>query len=116
MAKKKSDGAHSEIGETIKDSVKSVFSGSVLSLIKDTVVSSIEKLRDVLENAQKRALESVYIAGLTLYSVIFLTLAIVFLLSEYAGLTLGWSFFVIGLLLLCVALYMKATMTKKIKV
>ncbi|MFH1590683.1 MAG: hypothetical protein ABIC95_02035 [archaeon] len=97
---------------TQKDKDSGGFSSSVLDFIKtgvfDLVRDSSKKLvhtaQRVIYQTQEKIVQQLIAALLFFLGMVFVLIAVVRLLSQYVGLSDGWSFLIVGLLILIIAL------------
>lgn len=95
MAKEKRSGWASAIHDFVIPSIKDTLTNSVHTFVHRT--------QDILYKTQERLLEKLIIALLFFCGIVILLLSVGFLMIEYLRLSFGWSFFIVGLLLLLVA-------------
>ena len=71
-----------------------------------------KKTQDAARNAQKKVMQLLFASVFFALGAIFLCIALVFLVNEYLNLSRGWSFLVMGLLLIITGLILKSRFNK----
>ncbi|MCF7859910.1 MAG: hypothetical protein K9N07_11410 [Candidatus Cloacimonetes bacterium] len=92
MKKEGEASAEKPVLTTILDFASGLFSG-----LSGNVV---ERISDVVEKKEKKLLELLVEKAVFLISLIFICIAAVLIISQYLELHMGWSFLIIGLMLL----------------
>lgn len=90
-------------------------SSSILEMLKSIAVSSVtdyvkgvmSDIHDLVEYVAKRALQILYATALFMVGLLFLCIAAVLLIRQYLHLSIGWSFMVMGLILIIAAILIK---------
>lgn len=88
---------------TIKDSLKIMITQGIKSSLYE-VMDAVSEQAIIIQRRMMKMLAYYFLLGL---SIIFLSIALVRLLDEYLGLSIGWSYLIIGGALLIGALLMK---------
>ena len=104
MAKEKEKSWLSTISELIVPVVKNTLETSVKSFV--------HRGQDILYQTQKGLLERLIVALLAFCGTVIAMLSIGILLIQYLGISPGWAFFIVGLLLLCCSYLLNLHFTK----
>lgn len=83
--------------------VKSAGLNSVITYLKNIA----EKVEDLVYVAEKNVIHLLYASVLFISGIIFLSIALVFLIEDYLQLSKGWSLLIISLILFLSALLIK---------
>ncbi len=75
--------------------------------ILDFISGLSGKVNDIIVSTEEKIIQKVYSTVLLISGLIFLSLSFVFLMSEYSILSQGWSFLVMGIILVMVSLIIK---------
>lgn len=97
---KKSGKKHSIIKDTIAEFVTS----TALESVKSFVESLADRTHDFFMQLEKKIVQGLYASVVMICGLIFLLISLAFLLSEYLKLSKGWSFLILGLILIIIAL------------
>jgi len=87
----------------ILGTLKSIATSTVDNYVKGVV----DDIRDLVEYIGERALQVIYASALLVVGLLFLCIAVVMLISQYLGLSLGWSLTIMGLILVLAGIMIK---------
>jgi hypothetical protein len=89
---KKEEPSEKPILNTILEFASGIFSGVSTNVV--------DRISDVVEKKEKQLIEILLEKAIFLTAIIFISLGAVFIVSQYLELHIGWSFLIIGLMLL----------------
>lgn len=92
--------------EHIKEFLYSTFT----SLIKGSISEGIENIKHEIKKAQRLLIKNISLASFLILGGIFVLIGIVLLINEYMKLSMSWSFFLVGLIIMVITLLMKNSM------
>jgi hypothetical protein len=92
--------------ENLKEFLYSTFT----SLIKGSILEGIDNLKHEIRKAQKLLIKNISLASFLILGGIFVLIGIVLLVNEYMKLSMSWSFFLVGLIIMVITLLMKNSM------
>ncbi len=99
-----------------KKEEKSWFKGDLASKLIDVITigfkTGIEKLQERIYETEQKMLKIFFSAMLMMAGVFFVSVAIILLIAQYLKISLGWSFLIIGLVLLIASLQLKQQVMK----
>ena len=101
--------------ETKKDWKTELVEGlksKALSGIVEYAKGLIKKAQDAVYYTQRKVIQLFYASALFIAGIIFLSIAIVLLISDYLKLSKGWSFLILGLVLIILAMFVKISAEK----
>ena len=75
--------------------------------ILDFIAGLSGKVNDIIVSTEEKIIQKVYSTVLLISGLIFLSLSFVFLMNEYSILSQGWSFLIMGIILVMVSLIIK---------
>jgi len=84
-----------------------ILKSGILSGIINYVRGFSGKVQDFIINTEEKVIQMFYSAALLVTGLIFLSISFVFLMNEYFTLSKGWSFLIIGLILIIAALVIR---------
>ena len=87
----------------LMEGLKSGVVSGVIQYIKNFT----NRVQDIVYRTQKKVIQIFYASALFIAGVIFLSIAVVLLISEYLQLSKGWSFLILGLVLIILAMFVK---------
>jgi len=106
MAVKKEDGKF-DLAGMLKSGI---FSG-IVSYVKGLM----GKFQDFVIYTEEKVIQIFYASTLFIAGLVFLSISVVLLMSEYLKLSQGWSFLIIGLILIMAAMMIKNKALKDIQ-
>ena len=112
--KKKGKKEEKEANESsIVSSLREFGSGFVVGTVKQLYRDFIEALQEYAYKTQKKILDVFSMFFIMLLGLIFILVSLVFLIREYLGLSIGWSLFVLGCILIIISFVMKSRIGRK---
>ena len=108
MAQKKSEDGY-------KDTLKQIISSTIISQIKDGVKNFGLKVQKAVYNTERRIVESILTSVILLCGLVFIVIALALIISDYFKIGNQWGFFIMGIILVVIALIFRER-TKKIKI
>jgi hypothetical protein len=118
MVKKKKKSNPETKKENKKDSgfmefIKEFFHSTFISLLKGSISEGIENLKQEIKKTQKIVIKNLSLASFLILGGIFILIGIVLLINEYMKLSMAWSFFLVGLIIMVITLLLKNSMESK---
>ena len=80
---------------------------TVVSGISGLAKGLVGKVQDVIIYTEEKVMQILYASVLFVTGLVFLSIAIVSLMNEYLGLSRGWSFLIISLILMMASMIVK---------
>ncbi len=111
MPKKKNEEGQKE--ESLIGTIKELFSSSIAGMIKNTIKDSVEKAQYKIYETEQKVMKNVIVSLIFFVGVIMLVISSVFMVKDYLKLSFGFSFLMIGMLILIIALLLKVSLLKE---
>lgn len=88
---------------------------TVMSGLSGLAKGFVGKIQDVIIYTEEKVLQVLYASVLFVTGLVFLSIAVVSLMNEYLGLSKGWSFLIISLILILSSVVLKDKAFKDLK-
>lgn len=98
---------------TFFDTVKEVVSSSIVKNLKDHTKDFVQRGQEIIYQTTENVMERLFSTMLFSVGSILVIVAVALLIYENLGLSLGWSFLIMGLILLVISLLFKERIRRK---
>lgn len=98
---------------TFFDTVKEVVSSSIVKNLKDHTKDFVQRGQEIIYQTTENVMERLFSTMLFSIGSILVIVAVALLIYENLGLSLGWSFLIMGLILLVISLLFKERIRRK---
>lgn len=88
---------------------------TVVSGLSGLAKGLIGRVQEIILDTEEKVMQILYASVLFVTGLVFMSIAIVFLMNEYLGLSRGWSFFIISLILILSSMIFKNKALKDLK-
>jgi hypothetical protein len=79
----------------------------ISSFISDRVNHTVNEIQGYITDAEEKAVQILYASSFFVAGAIFISIAAVMLINQYLNLSIGWSFMIMGLILIIASMVVK---------